>query len=66
LFKLIVDITSGVTDGKAEGRIASLSGKLNVKTGPPLNLYFGFCILLVFSRLMLFCVFRSIFQWFRF
>jgi len=31
-------------------------GKLNVKTGRPLSLYFGFSILLVFSRL-LFCVF---------
>jgi len=29
-------------------------GKLNVKTGLPLNLYFGFSILLVFSRLLFF------------
>jgi len=26
-------------------------GKLNVKNEPPLNLYFGFSIVLVFSRL---------------
>jgi len=39
---------SGGTDG---GRGANLLlGKLNIKTGPPLNLYFGFNIILVFSR----------------
>jgi len=38
-------------------------GKLILKTGLPLNLYFGFSILLVFSTLL--CVFRIIFQWFR-
>jgi len=32
--------------------VANLSpGKLNVKTGPPLSLYFSFSILLVFSTL---------------
>jgi len=34
-------------------------GKLNLKTGPhsAFSLYFGFSILLVFSRLLFFCVF---------
>jgi len=36
-------------------------GKLNVKTGVQLNLYFGVIILLVFSRL-LFCVFLELFS----
>jgi len=33
------------------------------KIGPPLSFYFD--ILLVFNRLLLFCVFRSVFRWFR-
>jgi len=37
-------------------------GKLNVKTGPPLSLYFGFSILLVFSRLFFVCVCRNVFR----
>jgi len=32
-------------------------GKLNVKTGLPLNLYFGLSILLVFSTLLLYVFF---------
>jgi len=40
-----------------EGRFDS-AGQLNVKTRPPLSLYFGFSILLVFSRLSSFCMFR--------
>ena len=34
------------------------SGQLNVKTKPPLGLYFGFSILLVLNILSRFCVFR--------
>ena len=45
----------------AEGRIAAPS-KLNVKNGPPLSLYFSFCILLVFSRLLLFFAFFGVFS----
>jgi len=48
--------TSVVTDG---GRGANFPlGKLNVKTGLPLNVYFGFSILMVFSTLLFLCVFR--------
>jgi len=36
-----------------------LHSKNNVKTGLPLDLYFGFSILLVFSRLLIYCVFGS-------
>jgi len=48
-------INPQVTDGQNR-----LPGKLNVKTGTPFSLHFGFGILLVFSRLLSFCVFRSI------
>jgi len=34
-------------------------GQLNVKTRPPLALYFGFSILLVFNRWSSFCIFRK-------
>ena len=44
---------SVVTNGGAEGRMAP-PGKLNVKTEPPHNLYLGFSILLVVSRLFFF------------
>jgi len=47
---------------EVEGSIA-LTGKLHVKTGLPINLYFIFSILLVFGKLLPFCVFRSNF-WF--
>jgi len=50
-------------DWREEGRFDS-PGLLNVKTMPPPSLYFGFNLLLVFSRLSSFCVFRSIFRWF--
>jgi len=46
-------IASGITDGMHRGELAP--GKLNIKTGLPLNLYFGFSILLVFSRLLFLC-----------
>jgi len=45
------------TEGR--GRISPL-GKLNVKAALPLNLYFGFSILLVFGTLLFLCVFRTI------
>jgi len=37
-----------------EGRIAP-PGKLNVKTSPPLSIYFGLSIHLVFNRLFFAC-----------
>ena len=37
-------------------------GKLNVKTGPPLTLYYGIWCLWVFTKLLLFCIFRKFFQ----
>jgi len=40
--------------------------KLNVKTGPLPSLYFGICYFFGFSRLLFFCVFRSVFRWLRF
>jgi len=43
-------MSSGVTEG---GRGANCPvGKLILKTGLPLNFYFGFSILLVFSALL--------------
>ena len=44
---------------------APLPAKLNVKTGPLPWLYFGIYSSFVFSRLLFFCVFRSVFRWFR-
>jgi len=38
--------------------------KLNVKTAPLPSLYFGIYYSFGFSRLLFFCVFRSIFRWF--
>jgi len=53
-------IPSGVTD---EGEGASRPpGKLNVKTEPPLADILIFSILLVLSILLLFCVFRGVFD----
>jgi len=43
-------VSSDVTDRGQRVESPPL-GKLNVKTGPPLNLYFGFTIVLVFSKL---------------
>jgi len=53
-------MASGVTEGGQRGE--STPGKLNVKTGLPLNLYFGFSILLVFNMLLFSCVFRISFR----
>ena len=36
----------------------------NAKTGLPLNLNFGFSILLIFSTLLILCVFRIVFRYF--
>jgi len=52
---------SDVTDGGQRGEFPP-SGKLNVKTGPLFNLYFNFSIRLVFSRLLNFGIFRTIFR----
>ena len=57
-------LISGITDGW-QGREPP-PAKLNVKTGTLPSLYFGIIYYSFgFSRL-LFCVFRSIFRWFRF
>jgi len=42
--------TIGVTEGGQKGELPP--GKLNVKTGLPLNLYFGFSIILFFNMLL--------------
>jgi len=52
---------SGVTDGGARGGASLLPSKLNVKNGPPSVDTLIFSILLVFSRLSFFCVFRGVF-----
>jgi len=46
-------IASGATDGGQRGELPPV--KLNVKAGFPLNLYFGFSILFVFSTLLFLC-----------
>ena len=48
---------SGVTDGRQEGEPPPPPGGLNVKTGPPSAEILVFTILLIFSRLLFFCVF---------
>ena len=54
-------ICNGATDWVV-GRGANDSpGKLNVKTRPPLSLYFGFSIILFFSRLFFFFHFSEYF-----
>jgi len=42
-----------------------LLAKLNVKTGPLPSFHFGIYYSFGFSRLLFFCVFRSVFRWFR-
>jgi len=51
-------LISGITDGWQGVPPA----KLNVKTGTLPKLYFGIYYSFVFSRLLFFCVFRSVFQ----
>jgi len=46
-----------VTDGGGRGANFPLPGKVNVKTGIPLSLYFSFSILLVFNKLSFFAFF---------
>jgi len=47
-------------------RTAFPPAKLNVKTGPLPSLYFGIIYYSCgFSRFLFFCVFRSVFRWFR-
>jgi len=50
-------MTIGVTDS---GRIAP-PWEVNVKTGPPLSLYFDFSVILVFSKLLAFLRFSEYF-----
>jgi len=52
-------VVNDATDG---GDKITPSGELNVKIGPPLSFYFGFGTLLVFRRLLSFCVFQCIFR----
>jgi len=53
-------MNSGVTD---EDRGANrLPGKLNVKTGPPVSLYFGFSIFWFSLGCQIFSVFWTIFR----
>jgi len=51
---------SDVTDWEQRGELSP--GKVNVKTRLPLNLYFGFSILLVFSTLLFLCFFYGLFS----
>jgi len=66
--------TCGCSCLKCTWSVAQLTGgrganrppaKLNVKTGPLPNLNFGINYSFGFSRLLFFCVFRSVFRWFR-
>jgi len=50
-------ICNGATDWVVGRGANDFPGKLNVKTRPPLSLYFGFSIILVFSRLFFFAFF---------
>ena len=57
-------IASDVTDGRQIGEVPPLAIQM-WKPGRHLKWYFSFCIPLVFSRLLFFCVSRIIFRWFR-
>ena len=46
-------------------RGANPPAKLNVKTGPLPSLHFGIYYSFGFSRLLFFCILRSVFRWFR-
>ena len=61
LFMFEMHLISGITDGwQGANRPPA---KLNVKTGPLPSLYFGIYYSFDFSRLLLFCVFRSVFRY---
>ena len=60
LFMFDMHLISGITDGW-QGCKPPHPAKLNVKNGPPPYLYFGIYYSFDFSRLLCFCVFRSIF-----
>jgi len=64
LFMLEMHLVSGITDWW-QGCEPPHPAKLNVKAGPLPRLYFGIYYSFDFSRLLLFCVFRSVFRWFR-
>jgi len=53
------NIASGVTGGGQRGKLPTWQAEC--KNGLPVNLHFSLSILLVFSRLLFFCVFRIIF-----
>jgi len=61
VFMFEMHLISGITDEPPPLPLA----KLNVKTGPLRSLYFGIYYSFFFNRLLFFCVFRSIFRWFR-
>jgi len=52
-------LISGIPDG---WQGCKPPAKLNIKTGPLPNLYFGIYYSFGFSRLLFFCVFRSVFK----
>jgi len=65
LFMFEMHLISGITDGWQECEPPP-AAKLNVKTPPLPSLYFGIYYSFDFSRLLFFCVFRSVFRWLRF
>jgi len=71
LLKELVDVYVGNAPDQwhnwrvAGVRTAPPPAKRNLKTGPLPSLYFGICYAFDFSRLLYFCVFRIVFQWFR-
>ena len=63
LFMFEMHLISGITSGWQVCQPPP--AKLNVKTGPLPWLYFGIYYSFGFGRLLFFCVFRSVFRWFR-
>jgi len=61
---LLLDKFIGVTDRRCRGANRP-PWEAKCRNQAPLSLYLGFTILLVFSRSLFSCVFRSIFRWFR-
>jgi len=65
IFMFEMHLVSVITDGWQGCEPHRSSAKRNVRTGPLPSLYFGVCYSFDFSRLLFFCVFRIVFQWFR-
>jgi len=61
LFMFEMHLISGITDGW-KGCEPLPPAKLTVKTGPLPSLYFGIYYSFGFSRLLFFCIFRSVFR----